>query len=562
MSHKTKIAVNLVVVVLLGVVMVGWVLTELIGPGLVDRPFSVTADFADTGGVFTDQEVTYRGVLIGKVGDLSLTDDGVAIQLLIEPQWDDRIPADLVATINSKSAVGEQYVNLLPRSSAGPFLSDGSRIERSDTRQPVNIQALFDSLENVLADVDPEATGRVISELSDAVGGREGDIATILESLGRLADAFASVAPEQQRLLGSATRTGSAFLSSKEAFLEAIRAADAVLAGIGDEPDELANLFAANDRLARAGIELLAARGDELAGGIRALADFTDYQLTHETDVIQTLDYLPAFLHAIEDSSVPWRAPDGSRFYRIRVGLIVDNVRRSWPCKYKLPEDYERLPHIRTERDPITDLKCLPAGSQEEELLVRSLVTTMRKWGRENPAGLQDLLGAQPDTAAHPASDEGLIWPLDGPVTSYFGDRWGNAHTGIDIDGTTGDPVVAAATGTVVVAGPYYDYGDAVLIDHGGDLVTLYGHLSALAVSVGDRVSRGDPIGAVGCSGTCTGDHLHFEVRVYGTPVDPLAYLPGGALYGGVAGGGRPQETTGNSDSQTREPTPSPSPTS
>jgi murein DD-endopeptidase MepM/ murein hydrolase activator NlpD len=122
-------------------------------------------------------------------------------------------------------------------------------------------------------------------------------------------------------------------------------------------------------------------------------------------------------------------------------------------------------------------------------------------------------------------SSQGYIWPLAGNVTSYYGPRWGRMHTGIDIDGTTGEPVVASKAGTVILASSYSGYGNAVIIDHGG-VQTLYAHLSSFNVSEGQEVPQGEIVGSVGCTGSCTGDHLHFEVRVNGEPVDPMSYLP------------------------------------
>jgi murein DD-endopeptidase MepM/ murein hydrolase activator NlpD len=98
-------------------------------------------------------------------------------------------------------------------------------------------------------------------------------------------------------------------------------------------------------------------------------------------------------------------------------------------------------------------------------------------------------------------------------------------HTGIDIDGYTGEPIVAAKGGNVIQAGSMGGYGNAVIIDHGGGISTLYGHMSSIAVS-GGSVQTGQHIGNVGCTGSCTGDHLHFEVRLNGSPTDPMQYLP------------------------------------
>jgi murein DD-endopeptidase MepM/ murein hydrolase activator NlpD len=121
-------------------------------------------------------------------------------------------------------------------------------------------------------------------------------------------------------------------------------------------------------------------------------------------------------------------------------------------------------------------------------------------------------------------SSSGFIWPVNGVVTSGFGWRWGRMHEGIDIAAPSGTPIRAAAAGTVIYAGWMGGYGTLVIIDHGNGLATAYGHQSAIYVG-GGSVSQGTVIGAVGSTGNSTGPHLHFEVRVNGSPVDPMGYL-------------------------------------
>jgi peptidoglycan DL-endopeptidase CwlO len=121
-----------------------------------------------------------------------------------------------------------------------------------------------------------------------------------------------------------------------------------------------------------------------------------------------------------------------------------------------------------------------------------------------------------------------FIWPVDGPVVSGFGVRWGRMHEGIDIAVPAGTPIRAADSGTVVLLQSEAEsggYGNFTCLDHGGGLQTCYAHQSSFAVSSGQSVSQGDVIGYVGCTGHCYGDHLHFEVRIGGAPTDPLGYL-------------------------------------
>ncbi len=125
------------------------------------------------------------------------------------------------------------------------------------------------------------------------------------------------------------------------------------------------------------------------------------------------------------------------------------------------------------------------------------------------------------------------MWPILGPITSGFGEREdpilgggeGEFHKGVDIGSPDGTPVHAPADGRVVKAGPGTGYGREIEIDHGNGLVTLYGHLSGYNVTVGEQVVKGQVIGFVGHSGRTTGSHLHYEVQVRGTAVNPHKYL-------------------------------------
>jgi len=121
----------------------------------------------------------------------------------------------------------------------------------------------------------------------------------------------------------------------------------------------------------------------------------------------------------------------------------------------------------------------------------------------------------------------GFIWPVNGSIVSGFGMRWGRMHNGVDIAVPAGTPIRAAKDGSIAFAESEAEsggYGNFTCIDHGGGLSTCYAHQSSFAITSGS-VQQGDVIGYVGCTGHCFGDHLHFEVRINGTAVDPMGYL-------------------------------------
>ncbi len=132
-------------------------------------------------------------------------------------------------------------------------------------------------------------------------------------------------------------------------------------------------------------------------------------------------------------------------------------------------------------------------------------------------------------------SDVGFMWPADyQALSAYFGEStpFQTFHSGLDLANVAGTPIYAAAGGTVTTSasmemdGHYYGYGNYIIIGHNARFSTLYGHLMSFAVSAGDEVEQGQIIGYMGSTGWSTGPHLHFEVREYGSCVDPVSYLP------------------------------------
>ncbi len=168
------------------------------------------------------------------------------------------------------------------------------------------------------------------------------------------------------------------------------------------------------------------------------------------------------------------------------------------------------------------ETKAQEQAAQRESDAIQSASAAIEAKIRAAQAGADD----NPSGTIATPSAAGLIWPVQGPITSPFGPRWGGFHPGIDIGIPEGTPIHAAAAGTVIYCGWESGYGNLVVIDHHNGLATAYAHQSRIAVACNQNVNQGDVIGYSGCTGFCTGPHLHFEVRVNGSPVDPLGYLP------------------------------------
>jgi murein DD-endopeptidase MepM/ murein hydrolase activator NlpD len=176
--------------------------------------------------------------------------------------------------------------------------------------------------------------------------------------------------------------------------------------------------------------------------------------------------------------------------------------------------------HVAAQVSQMEDLSA--AEEAQLEALIRERERELE--AQRRAAGITATEGGEGGTGA-------FSWPVTGTITSPFGWRsnpFGGApefHQGLDIAAPTGTTVTAAAGGTVIMAQWYGGYGNYILIDHGGGYSTGYGHLSAIYVSNGQAIARGQAIGAVGSTGESTGPHLHFEVRINGKPVDPAPRL-------------------------------------
>lgn len=210
---------QLVAFALITVLGVSYVSAKYVGLGrqFFGDGYVVTADFAESGGIFTNAEVTYRGVAVGRVDRLRLARDGVHVDLRLAGGT--RIPADTRAVVANRSAVGEQFVDLQPRRRGGPYLADGSRIAERDTATPVHTETVLLNLDRLVESVDRHDLAVVIDQLGAAFAGSGRDLQAIIDSGDALTKAAVDALPETIRLI----EDGAPVLDTQRASGTAIR---------------------------------------------------------------------------------------------------------------------------------------------------------------------------------------------------------------------------------------------------------------------------------------------------------------------------------------------------
>jgi len=219
------------------------------------------------------------------------------------------------------------------------------------------------------------------------------------------------------------------------------------------------------------------------------------------------------------------------------VASAVERLSRTAGALQERAVQARRLAHMEESREPVGVVPVTATLDGSAGLVSEDAARALEQlgWLDGQAAAVGDSIAVLSALLKehHAASAKGVpsLWPVRGLVTSSFGARsspYGGGremHPGIDIKAQYGVPVTAGGDGAVVFAGRDPGYGALVVVGHAGDIDTFYGHLSSIYVREGQPVRRGQPIGAVGFSGRATGAHLHYEVRVHGSPVDPNRYL-------------------------------------
>ncbi len=292
------------------------------------------------------------------------------------------------------------------------------------------------------------------------------------------------------------------------------------------------DLEVARDRLARARSELKAGRV--------ALADrLVELYKADEPDALTVILEADGFADLLERTEFLERISDQDREIVAKVKVLKARAQKSEGLLAKLEDRKQTAAEtILARRDDIASTRDRLASAQgelrSERNGRRTVLASVRHSRQESEEDLAAMERAQAGIRNSLAGAPGpirkgsgrLIWPVNGTITGSFGEqRPGHMHAGIDIAAPGGTPIRAADTGRVALAGWTGGYGQYTCIQHTSSLSTCYGHQSRIGVSTGQSVRQGQVIGAVGSTGHSTGNHLHFEVRVGGSPVSPLAYL-------------------------------------
>jgi phospholipid/cholesterol/gamma-HCH transport system substrate-binding protein len=332
-----------VVITMLGILYAGF---SLIGLDAINRPYTVKVELAASGGIFTGAEVTYRGVRVGVVGPMHLTNDGVVADLKIDK--DVRIPSrDTMAYVANKSAVGEQYVDLRPPSSGAPYLRDGDSILRSHTRLPVEISQVLLDLDQLVNSVDRENLSALIDGLGDAFRGTGPSITTLIESGNEFTLALEKALPqtfqlidEGKTVLTTAKQTSSQFKTFAEGLAtlsDTLRTSD---------PD-IRRLLANGVKAAQELDGLIEPNQQALAVLLGDLVTVNRIGVARLAGTRQTLEALPELVRR-----VPMALIDG----QLHNGLVVHDYPPA--CVYGTAE---KLPRDRNAGPADTTRNCSPA---------------------------------------------------------------------------------------------------------------------------------------------------------------------------------------------------------
>ncbi|NYE37029.1 phospholipid/cholesterol/gamma-HCH transport system substrate-binding protein [Nocardioides cavernae] len=284
-----------------------------------DQAYTVVAHFAESGGAFAGAEVSYRGVRVGEVRELVLTDDGVDLVLDIDDEHED-IPADADAVVGNRSAVGEQYVELQPRSDDGPYLREGSEIARDRTAVPIRTDTLLTHLDETVRSVDQDDLRTVTSELGTAFEGAGGDLQTILDSSNELITAADQNFDVTVDLIRDANTVLDGQVDSESAFRRFARDLSSFTTTVADHDADLRALIEDGSLGADELRVFLEQNEVELGDLINNLVTTGEVVVTHLDGIEQLLVIYP---YVVEGGFTVVSKSPGTGLYDAHFGLVL-----------------------------------------------------------------------------------------------------------------------------------------------------------------------------------------------------------------------------------------------
>ncbi len=350
-TQRTKVQLAVfVAITLLGVSFVGARYAKL-DRLVVDRSYAVTAHFADSGGAFTGAEVTYRGVTVGRVGAMELTEEGVDLVLEIENDHGE-IPADTKALVGNRSAVGEQYVELQPNADDGPYLEEGSEIEQPQTDVPITSSKWLTSTQRLVSSVDKKDLRTVVSELGAAFKDGGDDLTRLVDT----STSFIETANANVDLTRRLIRDSNTVLGTQLDKASAIRSfsrdlalfSDTLAASDGDLRRVVANGGATANQLRR----FLEENEVDLAKMLNNLVTLGEIQVRHLDGLEMVLIMYPYTVAG--GFVVNSRSANGT--YDAHFGLILDE--ESKVCKRGYDPSEQRPPQDGSNKPMDMDARC------------------------------------------------------------------------------------------------------------------------------------------------------------------------------------------------------------
>ena len=394
-TRRTKIQLLIfVIITLVGCSFVGMRYAKL-DRLVVDDSYEVRAHFTDSGGVFAGSQVTYRGVAVGKVDRLELTDDGVDVILEID-KGEDKIPADTLALVGNGSAVGEQYVELQPQTKESPYLESGSDIEAAETRIPISTEELLSNLSTTVESVDQDALRTTVDEFADAFAGTGEDLQRLIDS----GNSFIETANQNFDVTTALIKDSNTVLTGQIASESALRNFATELSGFstvlaGSDPD-LRRLIETGSTSTIELRDFIETNRVELGSLFNNLVTTGNIIVKHLDGIKQVLVIYP---YVVEGGfTVVSKSPD-TGLYDAHFGMIMTDTE---PCENGYGKTDKRKPSDGSNRPMNEDARCNDPATAS------------------NPRGAQNA----PRRAAP---------GYDAPVAGYYDPDTGRFHWG-DVD--------------------------------------------------------------------------------------------------------------------------------